>query len=746
MADKTGKISSSKIQKVFDPVSKKELKVTFNDVDELSAILAGKDGEAKTVDYDYLNTASVFNSKSVANNTAINSMLVEIAGLTVEKDEKDQEYKETLSKADIDAALKDDKDYTINQVYSSSLRDRGFSLTNKKTGESIIIPKSLTDSIPQESFNKDDELDVYKIISSAASGSTDTEEITKLKEKFGIKYVDINKEDNIVTFKYNDEKKKDSLLPLSIKDKFIEKNYYKNRLFLNIPKEVKVALWNELSAESKDKNYITSQETSDIMGCVSKDANVYIDKIKSEIPDATPEQIAKLMKTGNEKVSGKSYYDTNSCFATEKDTKKARLDDYIKLVKNVPNSVKNKGTEAVQEYRNGVLSILETCDEYGAMYIKNMPDPENMAKHAEGLKRLSAAAEKTQGCKFTNATLFNGFTAEELEKKVIIPNEKLAAGEKVGTEGHTLVMITHELGADYNQAFKNQFESNYMNSKNYNIEGKACKFDQSFLDYYDSILVIQPNDQSADDTLNKGFASINKGLDKKAQVDMTFIAHSGGGQPFLSLPKDKYADIVYNDNLHYGERLHSTMMDNSDFASSGQSFSKDMQEIFAKSIANGYNPRFIGQGCTSEFMQKTFNNYMPEEIAQKVRVFGSMGSSIGQFGIGYVNDEKGIPRLEYTTKQEILSYNKEGKQEFNIDGTEKTKIIYGTEKEISPDAAIKTAKDGTSYITNNGGLYEGGAANALIASNLSNGTGKGRLMKYYNKENPGTAVLFDYNT
>ena len=586
---KSGEIKSSQVAKIYDPAKKGDSKLTFSDTDNLSILLSGK-GSEQSLDYNYLDVEHNLNYDAPANKDEIDSMFLEVSNLVTETDESGKQYTNNLSQADIDAALKSDK-YEVTQVYSPFLRDKGFALTNKATGADILIPKSLTEALPQKSFSKDDNLDLYKIISNSSSGTPETDEVKKLKEKFGISTVEVNSKGKTATFQYKDKLTKPSILPLSIADDYISKESYDTGFYKSIPKDVKAALWTELSAKSEDKQYIKSGDAADVMGSVSKDANVFIDKIKASMPDATAEQVAKLMTVSNKVTLGKSYYDDPSGSDSASTIKAKRLNDYLALTKAVPASVTAKGPDAVKAYRDSTISILETCGEYGAMYIKQLPDPENLAKHADGLKRLSEAAEKTQGCKFTNATLFNGFTADELEKKVVIPNEKLAKGEKVGAEGETLVMIAHEGGTDYNGAFKPDFGSDYMHSKEYSIGNKTCKFDESFLGHYDSILVIQPNGKTADDTLNKAFATINKGLDEKAKVDMTFVAHSGGGQPFLSLPIDKYSDTVFSDNLHYGDRLHSTMMDSSDFGPDGQPFSKDMQAIFQKSIDNGHTDR-----------------------------------------------------------------------------------------------------------------------------------------------------------
>lgn len=427
------------------------------------------------------------------------------------------------------------------------------------------------------------------------------------------------------------------------------------------------------------------------------------DKIKTAIPDATPDQIDKLKNQSKQDLVGFSLYnntDTKLTDAQKKELntpekiKERRLDDYLAVTKNVPESVQKQGPEAVKKYRDNTISILDTTGEFGPAYIKHVPDPENMDKHADGLKKLSDAAEKNQGCKFKNATLFNGFTADELNQKVVIPNEKLAKGEKVGEKGETLVMITHEGGTDYNGAFEDFYNSTNMSSKNYQASGKNCKFDESFLGHYDSILVIQPNNQNADTTLNKGLGKISSGLDKNAKVDFTTIAHSGGGDPFLSIPRDDKGNVD-EQKMHFGTRDSKSMMDGTDFVSkTKQPYVDSMNKMFNQSKENGHVTRFIGQGCETDYLMKSINVGSSADVMNKdalPKFFGSTGCTVGgAYGLGFVKDAKGEPRLEYNYVQEIPVMDDTGTR---------TKSVYYnqvTETELSNSSAY--LKDSTPEI------------------------------------------------
>lgn len=544
--------------------------------------------------------------------------------------------------------------------------------------------------------------------------------------------------EQIIAIDYSDKEQKTKKIESQIKEEILDRKDFDYK-YSDVDKSIKDALWQELSKNG----YVESKTLETIVGKDSKQANNRIGNINNsqKIPDATPAQIAKLIKNGNQDISGFSRYKKYDENITMEQAKQRRLDEYIEATKNVPDSVSQKGSEAVQKYRNGVLSIIETSGELAPLYVKLIPDPENISKHADGLKRLSIASEKNQGCKFTNATLFNGFNAEELENKVVIPNEKLAKGEKVGAKGETLVIVSHEYGTDYNTAFNSFYKNNYMHNKQISIGEKNCKFDETFLGHYDSILVIQPTGKTADDTLNDGFFTISKGLDKDAKVDVTTIAHSDGGEPLLSVVKENPSSITKE--MHVGDKLQpSSMMDNSDFVGKkAQPYSKYMGEIFQKSASNGHISRVIGQGCDTEFLQSTFNVSMPDGAVPEV--MGNIGGSYGKVGIGFNKDKSGVMRFEFTSLQEIPSFDEKG-----IMDVRKGIDIESTQRELSPEETASLIKEGVPVIDS--ALTKGGAYNKQINKDyFEKGIKSGRVIKNElgetnDKGEPVKGIIFTY--
>lgn len=340
-----------------------------------------------------------------------------------------------------------------------------------------------------------------------------------------------------------------------------------------------------------------------------------------------------LEKLSNEVPVKKSFYydsDIDGINPSVKVINSRRLDDYNKLLESYPDL----------DSKNSVISILKTCGEYGAMYIRNIPDSENILKHAQGLNRLAIASEKIQGCKFQNAAIFNGFSADELMKKVVIPNEKIANGEVIGKGENTLIMITPEFGSDGN-TYVSTFNNKPFLSKNGQISNKIFNFTESFLGHYDNILVIQPNGKNADDVLNTAFANVEKGLYKGAKTDMMYLGHDINGFNGTML-SDWYPSIKRDSGIY--------MMDIGDFepvSKGGKTFAVSIANIFKNAINNGYNPSIIGNGCNSEkLLQGAVNKLLPESIQDKVHVFGTPYYANDPPIMGFSSDN----RLSYVKK------------------------------------------------------------------------------------------------
>lgn len=308
-----------------------------------------------------------------------------------------------------------------------------------------------------------------------------------------------------------------------------------------------------------------------------------------------------------------SFYYKKSMSHEDVITKK--FNDYKSLLENIPINFIKGGADSINLYKSSVISILKTCGEYGAMYIKNIPDSQNIMLHAQELTRLSIASEKIQGCKFQNAALFNGFSAEELMKKVVIPNEKIANNEIIGENENTLIIMTPEFGRD--RVYATTFDGKTYFTKHTQDSNKIYDFNDSLLGHYDNILIIQANGKNSDDVLDTAFPNIEKNLSKGAKTDIMYI---GEITPVNgAILSSRYPTAIKDDGIY--------MLDEGDFNpidKGGKPFSISIANIFKNAIDKGYKPRIIGDGCRSEqLLQDSINKILPENYGDKVHVFGT---------------------------------------------------------------------------------------------------------------------------
>lgn len=334
-------------------------------------------------------------------------------------------------------------------------------------------------------------------------------------------------------------------------------------------------------------------------------------------------ELEKLAKKGNVKQS--YYYDYyGKLDNSEQAIAERRFEDYKALAMNVPDSIMLGGVSQTKKYMSDVVSIIQNCGEYGAFYIKNIPDRYNMAIHASCIRRLSDAAKEIQGCKYENIAILNGLSAQEVMQKVVIPNEKIAQGEIIGKNQRTLIMITNEYGKDTEGAFIDNYSTNVFSRKDVNLEYKNYTFDESFLGHYDNIILIQPTSINADDALNSTFKKLEKTIDFGADVDIAYMAHSSGDGITLS-------NIYKTDGKNQVNRLD--LQDFNPIEAGGQPFTQGIKRIFKNSIANGYNPRFIAMGCDSDKLQVFF-----KEFDGKVHIFGTPFDNNDKYVLGFNNN------------------------------------------------------------------------------------------------------------
>ncbi len=260
---------------------------------------------------------------------------------------------------------------------------------------------------------------------------------------------------------------------------------------------------------------------------------------------------------------------------------------------------------------------------FGTYYSNLIPEGENIDEHFACLSEIKDLYKDIQGCEYKNPAVLNGISIDDLKNKVLVPAQKLANGEKFGAKQKTLVFLSFNENADSTNAFRQNVTSTAFTSTEDNISNYNFKFDESFLGHYDNIIVMQPNNITADSALDNLFSKLENSLDRNSKVDIAFIGHGVNKQGVRFSPT---------------KNTETSTMDLSDFKSldnGGNAFAQSMKNIFVNCIDNGYCPRVIGMGCNTDFMQDAINDVMPEDYSQFVKVFGTPYATNGNYVIGF---------------------------------------------------------------------------------------------------------------
>lgn len=265
---------------------------------------------------------------------------------------------------------------------------------------------------------------------------------------------------------------------------------------------------------------------------------------------------------------------------------------------------------------------------YGEFYANSIAESEDIKIHFEYFMEIKNLYKDIQGCEFKNPALVLGLTAQEIFDKIIQPARRLADDLPCCIDTPTLIFIAMQEETDPNGAFDMFFNEPSFTVKEKNLHYFKCFFDESFLGHYDNIILCQPNNnQNANDTLNKFFIKLEHCLISPV-IDITTIGH-GVSNYGIILSRPNQQDFHSFDIFDFGLEK-----------SNGQIYTSIIKKLFIKCIDNEvkqYYPKFIGIGCTSDFVQSCIDAIMPDFYKDKVKVFGSPFSTNGIAILGYNN-------------------------------------------------------------------------------------------------------------
>lgn len=267
-----------------------------------------------------------------------------------------------------------------------------------------------------------------------------------------------------------------------------------------------------------------------------------------------------------------------------------------------------------------------TFGRYGTYYSNFIPEDESITDHYALMTELKTLYVQLQGCEWKNPAIFNGITLEQLHTKVLEPAQKLAAGETIGDGQKILVFMSLAEAADSSKAFDtdfacNGFVGNIGTLKPY--KNYTFTYEESFILHYDSIILLQPNGKAdADTVLDTLFPKLEAQIAETAQVDYFIIGHGNANGVRLSNP-----------NVH--DKAWFGADDFKPVDEGGNVYATSIRNMIMRSIDNGYNPRFIAIGCSTDGFQNIFNDWLDEEYREHLKVFGGPNETYGTCSIGY---------------------------------------------------------------------------------------------------------------
>lgn len=267
-------------------------------------------------------------------------------------------------------------------------------------------------------------------------------------------------------------------------------------------------------------------------------------------------------------------------------------------------------------------AIVQKYNKYGSYYIKNMPAHEDLKLHEEYLDRISKAAEKIQGCPYKNPAIFNGFTADLLLQKAVLPMESLADNKKTEDADKYLVLFLCETDCDKEDSFKDNLSENTFHTTKFRFNGnRVFTFDKALLDSYDKLIVCQANGITADTMLDTFFEHFASCLSDKTSVDFFFLGHGSVYGVRLSLRGD-------SKTRYFGP---------SDFNEQSK-FACLFKKIVQTRIDEGINPRVFLIGCKTDILELPMQSFLDEQYWNHLKIFGTPNDTYSIYVIG-LNDD-----------------------------------------------------------------------------------------------------------
>ncbi len=334
----------------------------------------------------------------------------------------------------------------------------------------------------------------------------------------------------------------------------------------------------------------------------------------------------------------KSYYDARKYFQKAFDKgsiyAKARLADCAfygyGIKRDVEGAVKTYeeiiesgySTElykAKYDYYKANLDVINFYDDKCKNYFHNIPEQGDFVEYMKALASISELAFVIQGTEMTNSALLRGLKLEKITSQIIEPMKKVSEGKALS--GKTIVIINPYKGKQYSGIQQEIFTYDCFNGKKYCVNGEYYRYDKSFFEYYNNIIILQKQEENLN-SIDTAFKKLMPCLAGCDEVDL--------------------------------------MLFSTDYFKEDSDYVFEYKKIAEKMADKGTRPRIIVFGNKTDSMQQNINRIFSgdeQKYAEKINVFGTPCNMKDQLACGFRNDKLFIVLLtERISSHSLLLY------------------------------------------------------------------------------------------
>jgi TPR repeat protein len=280
------------------------------------------------------------------------------------------------------------------------------------------------------------------------------------------------------------------------------------------------------------------------------------------------------------------------------------------------------GTESYNEkyalYKK-TYDIINSYDDKCKNYFHNIPEQGDIEQYIQALASVSELAFDIQGTEMTNSALLRGLKLEQINSQIIEPMKKVAEGKSLS--GKTIVIINPYKGKQYSGIQQEIFTYDCFNSKKYCVNGEYYRYDKSFFEYYNNIILLQKQEENLN-SVDTAFQKLMPCLAGCDEVDL--------------------------------------MLFSTDYFKEDSDYVFEYKKIAEKMADKGTRPRIIVFGNKTDSIQQNINRIFSgdeQKYAEKINVFGTPCNMKEQLSCGFRNDKLFIVLLtERISSRSLLLY------------------------------------------------------------------------------------------